>query len=73
MTPVNIPMNKNRLQIQRTDLCFGGDQVKDGLGGWDQELQTTIYKMHKQQGLTAEHKELYTIPCNKSQRKRKIY
>ena len=32
MTPVNIPMNKNRLQIQRTDLCFGGGPGQGQIG-----------------------------------------
>ena len=37
---------------------------RDKLGAWDQQIQTTIYKIDKQQGPTVQHKELYTISCN---------
>ena len=38
----------------------GGDK----LGVWDQQIQTTMYKIDKQQGPTVQHRELYSIPCN---------
>ena len=31
----------------------------------DQQIRTTIYKIHKQQGLTVQHRELYSIYFNK--------
>ena len=37
----------------------------DKLGVWDQQIQTTIYKIDKQEGHTVEHRELYSISCNK--------
>ena len=39
---------------------------RDKLGVWDQHIQTTIYKIDKQQGPTAQCKELYSISCNKT-------
>ena len=35
------------------------------LGVWDQQIQTTIYKIEKQQGPTVQHRELYSISCDK--------
>ena len=35
------------------------------LGVWDQQIQATIYKIDKQQGSTVQHRELYSISCNK--------
>ena len=37
----------------------------DKLGVWDQQTHTTIYKIDKQQGPTVQHRELYSISCNK--------
>ena len=42
----------------------------DKLGVWDQQIQTTIYKPDKQQGPTVQHRELYSISCNKLEWKR---
>ena len=42
-----------------------GERVgRDKLGVWDEQIQATIYKINKQQGPTAQHRELYSIPCN---------
>ena len=40
-------------------------QGRDKLRVWDQQIQTTMYKIHKQQGPTAQHRELYSVSCNK--------
>ena len=32
---------------------------------WDQQIQTTICKMGKQQGNTVQHRKLYSISCNR--------
>ena len=32
---------------------------------WDYQMQTSTYRMDKQQGPTVQHKELYPISCNK--------
>ena len=38
---------------------------KDKLGVSDWQIQTTAYKIDKQQGPTLQHRELYSISCNK--------
>ena len=38
---------------------------REGLRVWDQQMHTVIYRMDKQQGLIVEHRELYSISCNK--------
>ena len=35
--------------------------VRDKLGVWDQQIQTTTYKIDKQLGPTAQLKELFNI------------
>ena len=34
---------------------------RDGLGVWDQQMQTSAYRMDKQQGPTVQHRGLYSI------------
>ena len=34
---------------------------RDKSGVWDQQTQTTVYKLDKQQGPTVQHWELYSI------------
>ena len=43
----------------------GKAEGRDKLGVWDQEIQTIIYKINKQQGPTLQHRALYSISCNK--------
>ena len=43
---------------------------REGLGVWDQQMQTSIYRMDKQQGPTVEHRELHSILCEKPEWKR---
>ena len=38
---------------------------RDKLEVWDQQIQTTIYKIDKQKGPTAQQRELYLISCTK--------
>ena len=55
-------------QIQRTYLWLPKWREgwgRDGLGVWDQQMQTTIYRMGKQQGPTVQHRELYLKSCDK--------
>ena len=42
-----------------------GEGERDKLGVWDQQIQNTIYKIAKQQGPTVQHREPYSISCNK--------
>ena len=43
----------------------GAGWGRDGVGGWVKQMQTIIYRMDKQQGPTVQHRELYSIPCDK--------
>ena len=47
-----------------------GGRGRDGPGVWDQQMQTIIQRMDKQQGPPAQHKELCSIPCGKQKWKR---
>ena len=47
---------------EQTCGCQGGGRWRrDGVGVWDQQMQTIIYRMDKQQGPTVQHRELYSI------------
>ena len=51
---------------QRTNYGYKrGKAGRDKLGVWDEQIQTTIYKVDKKQGHTLQHRELYSISCNK--------
>ena len=54
-------------QTQKTNLGLQKGKVweRDRLGVWDQQIQTTIYKIDKQQGPTVQHRELFSISCDK--------
>ena len=54
--------HRHRKQIYGYQRGKGG---RDRLGVWDQQIQTTIYKRGKQQGPTVEHREVYSVSCNK--------
>ena len=42
-----------------------GNGRRDKLRVGDWQTPTTIYKIEKQQGPTVQHRELYSISCNK--------
>ena len=46
---------------QRTDLWLSreGGWGRDGVDVWDQQMQTVIYRMAKQQGPTVQDRELH--------------
>ena len=54
-------------QTQKTNLWLPKGEVggRDKLEVWDQQKQTAIYKIDKQQGPTVQHRKLYLISCNK--------
>ena len=54
-------------QTQKTNLWLPkGKRVGRGkLGIWDQQIQTTIYQIDKQQGSIVQHSELYSLSFNK--------
>ena len=43
----------------------GGGGGREGSGALDQQMRTSIHRMDKQQGPAAEHRELYSISCDK--------
>ena len=53
-------------QAQKTNIWLpkGTKGRRDKLGVWDQQIQTTIYNIDKQQGLTLQHRELYSVSYN---------
>ena len=58
-TETDSQTQKTDSQTQRTDLWLprGRGSGRDGLGVWDQQMQTIIYRMDKQQGPTVNHRE----------------
>ena len=63
---MNLPMKQNHVHREQTGGCQGeGGRGRDGQGAWDEQMQTIICGMDKQQGPTVEHRELYSIPCDK--------
>ena len=50
---------------EQTSGCQGGGRRgKKELGVWDQQIQTSTYRMHKQQGPAVEPRELYSKSCH---------
>ena len=41
----------------------GGGWERVGLGVWDLQMQTGVYRMDKQQSPTVEHRRLYLVAC----------
>ena len=63
---MNLSMKQAHRHREQTCGCQGGGGwEKDGLGVWGQQMQTIIYRMDKQQRPTVEHRELYSISCDK--------
>ena len=64
---MNLFTKQKDSQTQKTTLWLpkGKDGGRDKLGVWDQQIQITIYEIDKQQGPTVQHRELYSISCNK--------
>ena len=49
-TEINSQTHRHR---EQTSGCQGGGgRERDGVGGWGWQMQTIIYRMHKQQGPT---------------------
>ena len=69
MTHMNYLQNRNthtdvenRLVVAKWGVVVG---ERDGVGGCDQQMQTIIYRMDKQQSPTVEHRELYSVSYSK--------
>ena len=69
MTQVNLSTKQKQAHSHREQTCgFQGGKgwERDGVGVWDFQMQTIMYRMDKQQGPTVQHRELYSISCNKA-------
>ena len=53
------------LQTQKTNMVTNKKsiEVRSRSGVWDQQIQTTIRKIDKQQGAAVQHRDLYSISC----------
>ena len=52
---MNLPMKQKQTHRHREQTCGcqgGGRRWRNGLGVWDQQMQTIIYRIDKQQGPT---------------------
>ena len=69
----NLKYDKNELiyetetdtHTQTTDLQLPGGQRRFGLGVWEQQMQTIIYRIDKKQDAIAQHKESGLMSCSK--------
>ena len=66
---MNLSMKQKQTHRHREQTC-GCQGGRDGLGVWDEQMQTNIYRMDKQQGPTVYHRELCSVSCDKPQRRR---
>ena len=65
---LSMKQKQNQGHREQTGGCHGGGGwERVGVGVWDQQMQTIIYRMDKQQGPAVEHRELYSISCDKPQ------
>ena len=67
---MNLSTREKQTHGHREQTCgcqWGGGEGRgrEGLGAWDQQMHTIIYRMDKQQGPTVQHRELYPKSCNK--------
>ena len=63
---MNISMKQKQTHREQTCGCQGGGGwEREGLGAWDQQMKVSIHRMDKQQGPTVQHRELYSIFCDK--------
>ena len=65
---MNLSTMQKQTYRQREQTCCQGEggQGREGLGVWNQQMQTIVYRIDKQQGPTGENRELYSILCDKS-------
>ena len=61
---LSMKQKQNHIHREQTGSCQGGWEM-DGLGVWDQQMQTGIYRMDTQQGPTIQPRKQYLISCDK--------
>ena len=66
MAEMHLSMKPTHRRKEQTCGCQGGGwQGRDGVGDCGWEMQTIIPRMDKQQDPTVQHRELYSISCDK--------
>ena len=58
--------NRNRLTESKLVVAKVGGQ-RGGLGVWDQQIETSICRMNKQQEYSVQNRGLYSVSCDKLQ------
>ena len=61
---MNLPMKQKKKHIDWW-LPKGWGWKRDEPGAWDQQMQTGIYRTGRQQGPAVQHREIYSISCEK--------
>ena len=66
MTKINLLTKQEQTDIEDKLTITKGERGwgRDKVGVWDQQIQATVYEIDKQ-GPTVQHRELYSISCNK--------
>ena len=59
MTQVSLSMKQKQAHRHREQTCQGRERGRDGLGVWDQQMQTIARRMDKQQSPTVYYRGLY--------------
>ena len=64
---MNLLMKQKQSQTQKTNVWLPKRKgaERDKLRVWNQQIQTTMYKVDEQQDPTVQHGELYSVSCNK--------
>ena len=73
MTQMNLTTKQKQTHRHREQSVVAkgeGRWGREGLGVWDEQMQPLVYRMDTQQGPTVEHRELYSISCDKPSWKR---
>ena len=63
---MNVSMKQKQTHRYREQICGyqqGAVQGGNRIGVWDQQMQTIVYGLYKQQGPSIYHWELYSISC----------
>ena len=59
---LSVKQKQNHRHREQAGGCqWGRDWGRGGVEGWGQQIQTSIYRMAKQQGPTVQHRELFSI------------
>ena len=56
--------NRNRHTYRKQISGYQRGEGRESEGVQDSEIQTTVYKIDKQQGYIVQHKELQSLSCN---------